>query len=253
MLAAESLRLDLPPVRSVRLAYYLQTPNAILSLHAGELRRLWHDSYPDASELAPRAPVNGGGSEALELDDSDRWPVPFFNFDNNETEQGIFFQSDRFGVGWNFGERHDFAYPGFDALAEEMSLRYRQFLEIVSEPPVVLSAECYYRNELPQVSVSDYTLGFLTGWVGGAECVGRLDDEGISFSQHYHLNNDADRPIWLNASSGEDRSTTLRLTTRCEGIGDKEPEEALRSAHAMLISCFLEATSDPMRVEWGQQ
>lgn len=258
MLDAQAVRFARPPVRTVRLAYYFEMPSPVLGLHGGALRELWRAAYPLASEIAPRAPIGGEPDEFAVVEDEDRWPVPFFTFESPDTQRTVFFQSDRFGVSWEFDSsaEEDRQYPGFERLADEMNSRYEEFLTVVQrdtdETMKPMSAECFYVNDVANVSLNSYVMGYLSGWDDGSYDRPLADDEASRYVRHFHADGDRHQLGWVRAVSA-DAGISLSLTVRVESEVFSAPREGLSMAHDRLIGSFLDSTSNAMRSTWGPE
>lgn len=254
-----ALSLETPPVRTVRLAIYFKAEVPINGAHVGSLFAGWRDDYPNVSQEAPRAPLQGTTGRDLGFIGGDEpWPLPFTEVESADAARSILFQGDRFGLWWGFDPDlgDSVTYPGYAALSEELGERFNEFRATVERESsgmlAVSSAECQYVNVMPDVPIDLYAHGMLTAWSSGYDAQQAFQD-GTEFSRHYHVHDDANRPVWVSAQSlGAGAGMTLQITTRRQGEG-LNAAEALDGAHHDLIETFVQSTSPLMRAEWGQR
>ncbi|MFE0270398.1 TIGR04255 family protein [Nocardiopsis alba] len=159
-----------PPVRQVVLTALFESIDRINSLDFGFLRLKWENDYPVLSETAPLPPwqvEEKGGFGFVGSDDS--WPIPYFDFSNQEETRSIQFQSDRFILAWKFQDS-GLDYPGFFGLLGDMKERFSEFCEIIqnsgSNAPRVERVMVKYVNIVDSFGADEFAYGALSGWKG---------------------------------------------------------------------------------------
>lgn len=254
------LKFKRPPVRSVRLVFYLRSADHLTADQIGGLYEVWRPEYPEVVQSPPRAPVAEDPRAVAFVGEDDYWPLPFTEMENPKTGQTLFFQDDRFGIVWNFDPDLEEApeYPGFDQLSRELLAQFERFCEAVKRSGggelTVNVAECSYTNEIPDMAIDRYAYGILTKWSGADYESDPALRDGVGFSRHYHFAEDPNKPIWVSAVAlAPDTGMRLWITTHVASDDSLDPDVAIQTAHENLMSTFLNWTSDEMRHGWGEQ
>ncbi len=259
---------EAPPVREVILTVMFEPVTSLQTLHLAPLRVAWAGEYPKVSEMTPlppwRLPLDRAQVEII--GSGSNWPVPLCLLTNSAGDRALQVQNDRFVVSWRFDNQAGH-YPGYQALLAELRDKFDQLSEVltqaVGEAPAVGKVEASYRNLLEGIAPQDLTLGIMTAWqkVDASPIV--RDAAYIGFRMHYHPDTtDADVSVLIGVDPDAGLSTpkengntymssTFSIEADCAVSVDQEYAERLTKAHDMLISAFLDLTTEDMRKAWG--
>lgn len=254
------VRFTKPPVRSVSLSLFFQSVPGLQVSFFSSLREAWKSDYPNSAELPPLRPRNRGGEEAVIVPVSSAWPFPYVMFTTAGDQESIAFQSDRFTRTWTFSP--DGEYPGFEALAGELALRFEQFSDVVKsetgEDVKVTGSSCDYSNTMPtDLTGPELLVGVVSKWTTPAGTLPGLNAEYAGVRFHLCGDDELDGCSINVALDWDEDGAYLGIESSFD-VDDLESQDTPRlggldRAHDKLIATFVEFTSDAMHSEWGRE
>lgn len=248
------VRFSNPPVKRVALTLRFTSDGSIQASHVAPLRVRWAEEFPLAEEAPPLTPYDVDAEGPTFLSSDEAWPLPFTRYSNNTGDRSIAFQNDRLQVSWRF-EPDTPSYPGFDALAGELSQRFAELKSLLADVGVAIvvdGARCDYLNVLDRETSAQAAVGVLTDW--GAAPSARVDAGGF-VGVHIHPCQQEEEhgcnAVLSTEAVGED--ATLRVSVERDRADEGEGEfDGLREAHDELVNIFLDFTTEEQKRRWGQ-
>lgn len=239
-----------PPVKRVALTVRFQAEPGLQGWHLGEFFENVSDRYTTRQEIAPRP--NSDTFEFLEA--MGRWPIPKTEFASAERSLSI--QGDELEVGWNFGNEGDKNYPGFNELLRELEQVLDKLIQSTTQYDIRISptdAECYYVNEIEQVSPIELAVGVLTGWTEAG--LGSHPPKGYVGVRLHGCGDTEEHQCssLVMVDSSHDDTPILSLRVGRPLAEAEGAPAALREAHNELIELFQTYTPDHLRAQWGEK
>lgn len=208
--------------------------------------------YLSREEMAPNL---GDDDDSFEfMSATNGWPIPRTQF--SSTDRDLAIQGDELEVVWNFGAERESKYPGFDSLVSDAEDVFRELVNSTHSYGVSITpmrVECYYRNEISEMSASELALGILSGWTANRAI--EAPEEGyIGVRLHgcgYTDDHECSSYVMVDSMGENSPALSFRVGRR---VRDGESAKfALSEAHDELISLFRMHTSSDLRQAWGEQ
>jgi uncharacterized protein (TIGR04255 family) len=254
-----------PPVQHVRLEMVYE-PLQIQSIALRHLIDIWHDRYPEVSELAPKpVEVEAGGSPGFRIEIADKPRIPLIRFAGGDNSRWIEVQADRFSCGWSKGSGGE--YPRYESLRDEFDILLREFADFVSDAEIqVVNLALTYMNEF-SCDGEDPVSGL--GWAYFAEPI-RAPVQPTEARLEYDLPQSDGESVWavLRVKASVRRvNGDLRSRLRLRFSGDpfkfpleNESEDALDylfaffdRGHEQIVRTFADVTSRELHERWERK
>jgi uncharacterized protein (TIGR04255 family) len=254
--AAQALRFDHPPVRSVSLTVYFEAVQGMLITSTGSIVEAIKSDFPIVVERFAELPWVLEDDEDADFEVPDL-PFPYLSFDNG-SGHSVHFQDDRFRIQWAFTDGH--GYPGFNVLREQLSEHFtlfeKQVQVLTGQSPRISHVQVRYDNPVDAPVTLDVMLrahGIDT--MSGTPLVLSNPITDAVFHGTIEFPSDrvkADVAIFASDGAGS-ASGRLRLLSRARLpkplVG--EWRDLLDQAHENLIVSFGRLTSAEQKTRWG--
>lgn len=249
------VRFERPPVGHVHLTLLYALDAQLQVSHLSALREAWRSDYPRTRERPP-SPADAG-DEVRFVPRGSVWPFPYLVF--SAANQSVVIERDKFALTWTFGGGERDEYPGYDALKLELTERFRQFSEALTEElaeaPRIVGSECHYQNDLPAEDPARMIVGILTKWETDIPpSLGPKDGVYEGFRQHSTstLDDQVEIVAGIDPMEGGPGAALFIETTRTDVDNAEETLGGIDRAHRVLIDTFLGMTRPDQHQSWGR-
>lgn len=249
-----------PPINEVVCGMRVQTPDKLRIPHIGLLWEKFRENYPIIQHAPPIASAMG----EIPVDDATGIPVPRVWFINQEDDQLVQFQPDRFYFNWR---RRQNVYP-----------RYTHVIENFENVQNAI-ANFFNENDLGELMPTECELSYINhiaqgpAWTGFGDLPKIFSDfvwkqkaksflpipTNVAWSADFPLQESKGTlTVSLkHAKQRKDNIPVLVFELTARGIGESKSKTAIREwfnlAHKWILGCFEELTTPEVQRIWGRE
>ncbi|HEY9785705.1 MAG TPA: TIGR04255 family protein [Candidatus Obscuribacterales bacterium] len=252
-----------PPVIEVVCGITFKPLDRFLAPHLGLYWEKIRERYSACAEKNPLAPAIEGplGRKPLELEFVDVPPIPRIWFVNQESNELIQVQRDRFLHNWRKKDE-DARYPKYTSVMAEFQGQAETFRAFIAEKELgsiePLQYELTYVNHIPQGDCweSATDLSHLLVAFNNRVCNGQFLPavEGLDWTTTFSLPNDNGRlyvQLRTAVKADEPEKKLLQLNITARGIGQFQKLSDMRLwfdiAHEWIVRGFADLTTDEVQ------
>ncbi|MDZ4836571.1 MAG: TIGR04255 family protein [Candidatus Melainabacteria bacterium] len=254
-----------PPVIEVVCGITFKSLDRLLAPHLGLYWEKVKDRYSGCAERGPLAPVIEAplGRQEVDLEILEVPPIPRIWFVNQESNELIQVQRDRFLHNWRKKD-DDTRYPKYKSVISEFNAQIRTFSEFLEKHALgeiePLQFELTYVNHIPQgdgwESASDLSQLFVA--FNKQVCHEQFlpEVEGLNWTTTFGLPNDSGRlyvQLRTAVKSDDQQKKLLQLNLTARGIGQLQKLSDMNSwfdiAHETIVRGFADLTTEKAQKE----
>jgi uncharacterized protein (TIGR04255 family) len=254
-----------PPVIEVVCGITFKSLDRLLAPHLGMYWEKVKDRYSGCAERPPLVPVieAPAGRDQVDLEFVDVPPIPRIWFVNQESNELIQVQRDRFLHNWRKKDE-DTRYPKYKSVISEFNAQIRTFSEFLAKHDLgeiePIQFELTYVNHIPQgdcwESASDLSQLFVA--FNKQVCHQQFlpDVEGLNWTTTFALPNDSGRlyvQLRTAVKSDDNQKKLLQLNLTARGIGKFQKLGDMNSwfdiAHESIVKGFADLTTEKAQKE----